>query len=749
MATASQRVRVQGKALCIGRARFRVAGVTYGSFAARSDDWQFPDADQIKSDFAAISDAGLNTVRTYSFPPPEMFDLAEDYGLRLLIGLDYHDWRLENATGRRATRRILDAGRRAVAEAMNVAVGNPCVLAIAVGNEVPVDLVRLHGTADVEDVLAQLIAEVHTADPDALATYVNFPTTEYLEPPGQDLVAFNVFLEERGALRRYLQRLQVLSADMPVLLTELGFASELHGEQAQADALRWQLETLEEVGCAGGTVFAWTDEWAVADEAVTGWGFGITSTERTAKPALEVVSEWATAEMPRDLRPHWPRVSVVVCTYNEERNIEACLDSLMASDYPDLEVIVCDDGSADATVEIARRYPVNVLPLPFVGLSAVRNVGYETATGDIVAYLDADAACMPDWPYRLALSLEDSDIAATGGPNLPFPDAGLVERAISLSPGAPSEVLISDSRAEHVPGCNMAFRKAELAAVGGFDPAYMSAGDDVDVCWKLLDAGRQIGYAPAAVVHHHRRDTVRGYVKQQRGYGRAERMLSGAHPGRFNTLGQARWAGRLYGGSQILPSLLRPVVYSGYAGSAPFQPVKSRPAEAASVWAGALLPLTALLSAVGFLLAFLSPWWLPLPAVALGLVIAYAIAVAVAAPVKSGAPSPRRMRALVGLLHVAQPLARTWGRLTGKRLPRQDDEVVAWSGRRSTWLQDLKQDLAGMGCGVRIGGPSDNWDLVATSGLAKSRLTTAVAWHWEPRHQVSYRPRLFAWLTTA
>jgi hypothetical protein len=50
-------------------------------------------------------------------------------------------------------------------------------------------------------------------------------------------------------------------------------------------------------------------------------------------------------------------------------------------------------------------------------------------------------------------------------------------------------------------------------------------------------------------------------------------MLTGAHPQRFNRLGQARWSGFIYGGASILPSLLRPVVYHGYLGSAPFQPV--------------------------------------------------------------------------------------------------------------------------------------------------------------------------------
>jgi GT2 family glycosyltransferase len=89
---------------------------------------------------------------------------------------------------------------------------------------------------------------------------------------------------------------------------------------------------------------------------------------------------------------------------------------------------------------------------------------------------------------------------------------------VSLSPGGPVEVLITDDRAEHVPGCNLAVRRTALEEIGGFDPAYTAAGDDVDVCWRLLDGSGRIAFSPAAVVYHHRRDTVRGYLRQQRGW---------------------------------------------------------------------------------------------------------------------------------------------------------------------------------------------------------------------------------------
>ena len=178
------RIRTDGKFLAVGAGSFRVRGVTYGGFKTRLDGWQYPDSSRLKQDFTAIAGAGLNTIRTYTLPPPEAMEIAAELDLRFLIGLNYHDWRMEFDTGRSGRRRILEAGRRSVAEAMDALVGNPAVLAVAVGNEIPVDLVRLHGSGAVADTLSDLVLQVHDADPDMLATYVNFPTTEFLEIDG-------------------------------------------------------------------------------------------------------------------------------------------------------------------------------------------------------------------------------------------------------------------------------------------------------------------------------------------------------------------------------------------------------------------------------------------------------------------------------------------------------------------------------------------------------------------------------------
>ena len=119
----------------------------------------------------------------------------------------------------------------------------------------------------------------------------------------------------------------------------------------------------------------------------------------------------------------------------------------------------------------------------------------------------------------------------------------------------------------------MAFRRSALLEIGGFDERFRVAGDDVDVCWSLQKQGRKLGFSPAAVVWHHRRSTIRGYWRQQRGYGRAEALLEQKWPEKYNAAGHVSWAGRVYGNGffTVFPHAGR--IYQGQWGTAPFQTV--------------------------------------------------------------------------------------------------------------------------------------------------------------------------------
>src|SRR6266850_8413790 len=128
-------------------------------------------------------------------------------------------------------------------------------------------------------------------------------------------------------------------------------------------------------------------------------------------------------------------------------------------------------------------------------------------------------------------------------------------------------------------------------------PIYRSAGDDVDVCWRLQDLGYRIGFSPAAMVWHFRRNTMKAYIGQQKGYGKAEALLYFRHPQRFNALGYSRWRGRIYGGISALFSLRRPVIYGGVFGRGLFQTLYQPPSTVLSY-----LPFTLEWNLVGALL---------------------------------------------------------------------------------------------------------------------------------------------------
>jgi hypothetical protein len=329
---------VRGKFLYAGEEKLYLRGVTYGTFRPDERGDEFPPAEVVERDFETMYSNGVNAVRTYTAPPPRVLDAAERHGLRVLVGLAAERviGYLNDAHG---SRRIEDAVRQSTAGCA----GHPAVLCYAVGNEIPTPVVRWFGRRRIERLLARLSGVVRHEDPAALVTYANYPSTEYLQLPFLDLLAFNVYLEDAAALGAYTARLQNIAGDRPLVMTELGLDSVRHGEDAQADSVAEQVHTAFAAGCAGAFVYSWTDEWHRGGEDVEDWGFGLTRRDRSAKLALAAARE-TFAETPFATGGWWPRASVVVCTRNGAGTLPGCLAGLLELDYPDYEVIVVDDG---------------------------------------------------------------------------------------------------------------------------------------------------------------------------------------------------------------------------------------------------------------------------------------------------------------------------------------------------------------------------------------------------------------------
>lgn len=655
-AAEATRIAVRGKFFFEGEDKFFVRGVTYGPFAPGADGFQFPAREKAAADFALMRELGVNTVRIFTLPPLWFLDLAAESGLKVLVGIPWsqHVTFLDSPEIRREARRAILAG---VESCRN----HPAVFAYLIGNEIPPDMVRWHGPDRVRAFLKELVAAVKAVVPGALVSYANFPSTEYLTIDFTDFLCFNVYLHDRTAFRRYISRLHNLAVDRPLVLTEFGVDSMREGLGGQEAILSWQVHTAFEMGVAGTFVFAWTDEWFTGGHPIEDWDFGLVTRDRRKKPAFASVAAQYRGPLP-PLLAKSPRVSVVVCAYNAERTMEQCLASLEVLNYPDYEVIVVNDGSIDRTLEISERFPYcRIISQPNLGLSAARNVGAEAATGEIVAYTDSDCVADPDWLAYLVAKMVSSDLAACGGPNFPPPEDSLVPAAVAVSPGGPTHVLLEDEVAEHIAGCNMAFRRDVLLDLGGFDPLYRAAGDDVDICWRFQDAGYTIGFAPAATVWHFRRNTVNAYLGQQRGYGKAEALVYGKHPFRFNLFGQAKWLGRIYG--DLSASLLlsrRPVIYSGVFGRGLFQTLYEPPSSLT-----AFLPLTFEWNVVAGVLAvfgLLGGGWKSLLAVPLLVTWTLCVDGALKAPIDPRFRGPKA-RALIALLIYLGPILRGWERL--------------------------------------------------------------------------------------
>ena len=177
-------------------------------------------------------------------------------------------------------------------------------------------------------------------------------------------------------------------------------------------------------------------------------------------------------------------MSVVVCAYNAADTIDECLDAIERLRYPEVEVILVNDGSTDRTRSIAARHPaVRVIDIANTGLASARNVGLTHATGDIVAYTDADVRVDPDWLTYLVQPFVHSDVVAAGGPNLVPVEDPWVAQCVARARGLDAYCWTIGYRTypctARSPGRAGRDWRVQLTP---------RAGDDVDVCWRLRRA---------------------------------------------------------------------------------------------------------------------------------------------------------------------------------------------------------------------------------------------------------------------
>jgi O-antigen biosynthesis protein len=656
--TSPVRVRALAKFFFEGGEKFFVKGVTYGPFRPDASGDYLGTPEQARRDLAQMRELGINVARIYHLPPPWFLDCCLEAGVRVLITLPWAK-HVEFLVKARTRREIVRAVRAAVVKHA----GHPAIFGYLVGNEIPTTMVRWLGVRRVTEFIETLIRVARAADPDVLFSYASYPPTEYLLPQNVDFCCFNVYLHDQRDFEKYLLRLQNLAEEKPLMLGEFGMDTIRHTEEEQAEMLSWHVDSVVRCGLAGTIFFAWTDEWYTGDEEITDWSFGLVRRDRTRKKsffALQRKLGQDDASLPHRDLPRTPFVSVIVCSYNGAKTLAECLDSLGRINYPAYEAILVDDGSTDDTPEIARHYPnVRYIRQENHGLSSARNAGAAAAKGEVLAYTDSDCLADPDWLYYLIGTLVSGDYAGVGGPNISPPAESWIQACVAAAPGGPSHVLLTDTVAEHIPGCNMAFYRWAFDTVGGFDIDYRKAGDDVDFCWRLQQEGHVIAFAPTAIVWHHRRFSLGAFRRQQAGYGEAESMLRFKHLIFFGPTGTAKWHGQIYGSPRFSWFINRPIIYHGIFGEGFFQSIYPTPQSEIANYLSSVewFALTLFLFGLGIFLPILRI----VPYLMLGGTLCVALSYMLRARIEpkfDTAPA----RLLVMFLAFAQPLVRGWNR---------------------------------------------------------------------------------------
>lgn len=234
-----------------------------------------------------------------------------------------------------------------------------------------------------------------------------------------------------------------------------------------------------------------------------------------------------------------PTVSIVIPVKDRAEELERCLVSLALLTYPAelLQLIVVDDGSSDASPDVARRCGARVVTSGGIGRgpAAARNAGAWTATGEILAFIDSDCTASAGWLDELIPAFDNSGIAAVGG----LVDGMCRESAVdryesvmsSLALGARERSGGCGDDTFYLPSCNLLVKRQDFAAAGGFRDE-MHVGEDVDLTWRLRDSGHTITYLPAGRVYHEHRSTVRSFMSRRFDYGTSEGILQRLHPQR-------------------------------------------------------------------------------------------------------------------------------------------------------------------------------------------------------------------------
>jgi cellulose synthase/poly-beta-1,6-N-acetylglucosamine synthase-like glycosyltransferase len=214
----------------------------------------------------------------------------------------------------------------------------------------------------------------------------------------------------------------------------------------------------------------------------------------------------------------YPKVSIIVASYNNQDTIGECLEAILAQDYPKshFEVIVMDGVSKDNTVKIAELLPVKVISIQ-LNCPAAYNYAFKIAAYPILGFVDSDAKVQRDWLRKLVPHLSEPQVAGVSGSIDTWNQTNPWARAIGYE--LKNRYRRIGKYTSRIATMNLLLKKSVIAEVGGWDEKLPSQYD-TDFGFRLSSKGYKIAYEPSAVCYHYNRPTLKAYYRQQLQYGK-------------------------------------------------------------------------------------------------------------------------------------------------------------------------------------------------------------------------------------
>ncbi len=217
--------------------------------------------------------------------------------------------------------------------------------------------------------------------------------------------------------------------------------------------------------------------------------------------------------------------SIVIPAYNAEKTLGDCLRAVCGQDMPrsQYEVIVVDDGSSDATRDVAQSFGAQVIRQHNAGASAARNAGLRTASGEWVAFTDADCVPARSWLRLLVKAAMDAGASApavgAAGKTVGFQSRTAAASFCDLAGSLDAQHYLAHPKFPFAPSANLMYRRSVIEKVGGFDERYISY-EACDLHWRITHADDgPFVYEPRSLVFHRHRESWKAFWRQQYSYG--------------------------------------------------------------------------------------------------------------------------------------------------------------------------------------------------------------------------------------